>query len=420
MKLKLLLALLLAQMSFSQHRTCGMEQKMQLIMSNPVLKQQFLERQANFEMEYQRLLNDSSNKVASLLAQIKIPVAVHYPSVPNTTSQAEKDCLIALAQSQIDIINADYNAANSDLSNWTGGVSTQYPGVNVGNMGVLFQIATQNHPAGTGLINGMVAVTFGTDFLAGADNDTTWAGYMNFVVRDEGNTILGYSPLGGMPSSGATVVMNTFCFGSGTGCSTSGYVPSAPFNLGRTVTHELGHFFNLNHTFDGCTTSANCATSGDKVCDTPPANAETYNCPAPGSVIQCSGAKVLTMNYMDYVDDPCMYMFTNGQATRMLAYYNTIKTQYSTNVLGVDGLVKNNFSIYPNPNKGSFTIQFDTEIDNCSIQIIDMLGRTVYNQNFNVVSNQQQDIELNSTSIGIFFVKIKNGSSISVQKMIIE
>ena len=176
----------------------------------------------------------------------------------------------------------------------------------------------------------------------------------------------------------------------------------------------------MNHTFDGCTTTANCSTSGDIVCDTPPANAETYNCPAPGSVVQCSGAKVLTMNYMDYVDDPCMYMFTNGQATRMLAYYNTIKTQYSTNVLGVDELVKNSFSIYPNPNKGSFIIKFDTEIDNCSIQIIDVLGRTVYNQNFNAVSNQQQDIELNSTSKGIFFVKIKNGSSISVQKMIVE
>ena len=37
---------------------------------------------------------------------------------------------------------------------------------------------------------------------------------------------------------------------------------------------------------------------------------------------------------MDYVDDACMYMFTSGQATRMLAYYNVIKTQYLTNVLG--------------------------------------------------------------------------------------
>ena len=419
MKLNILFTLLIFQIAFSQQRTCGMEQKMQRIMSNPVLKQQYEERQAKFEIEYQKFLDNSLNRVNAPLVPINIPVAVHYPEVPSSTSQAEKDCLIALAQSQIDIINADYNATNSDLSIWTNGASNQYPGVNVGNMGVSFQIATQNHPAGTGLTNGMVAVTFGTNYLAGADNDATWVGYMNFVVRDEGANTLGYSPLGGQPSSGDTVVMNTFCFGAGAGCTDSGYVPASPFNLGRTVTHELGHFFNLYHTFDGCTTASTCTNSGDRVCDTPASNAPVFNCPNPGTILKCGGTKVLTMNYMDYTNDPCMYLFTSGQATRMLAYYNSIKSQYKATVLAVDTVVKNNFSIFPNPNKGSFTIQSESNSDTFSVQVVDLLGRMIYNQNFNAV-NQQQTIELNADSKGLFFVTVKTGNAVSVQKMIIE
>ena len=114
-------------------------------------------------------------------------------------------------------------------------------------------------------------------------------------------------------------------------------------------------------------------------------------------------------------------MFTSNQSSISQAYYNVIAADFKTDVLlGTNDVVKNNFSIFPNPNKGSFAIQFDTEIDNFSVQIMDMLGRTVLNQNFNLILNQQQDVQLNSSSKGLFFVKIKNGNSVSIQKMIIE
>ena len=61
--------------------------------------------------------------------------------------------------------------------------------------------------------------------------------------------------------------MNTWCYGTGSGVPSTAYVPAAPFNLGRTVTHELGHFFNLDHTFandNGCGGS-----DDDGVADTP-------------------------------------------------------------------------------------------------------------------------------------------------------
>ena len=420
MKTKLLLLVLLfVQLAFSQQRTCGMEEKMQRDMSNPVLKLQYLEREAKFEIEYQKLLNENSNNLVNRLAPIIIPVAVHYPEVPVTASQDEKDCLIALAQSQIDVINADYNAANSDLSIWTSGVNNTYPGVNVGNMGVSFQIAKQNHPAGTNLSDGMVSVTFGTNFLERADSDATWAGYMNFVVRDAGSGILGYSPLRGSPSAGQTVVMNKFCFGTGDGCSISGYVPNPSFNLGRTVTHELGHFFNLNHTFNGCTTTSNCASSGDKVCDTPASSAATYGCPSPGSVLKCNGIKVLTMNYMDYVNDPCMYLFTAGQTTRMLAYYNSIQSQYKPNVLlSVDSLAYNGFDIYPNPIKNNFNVDLKEPALDLKLNIVDISGRTIFNKQYSNVLNIQID-NINATT-GIYFVSINADGKTFTKKVIVE
>ncbi len=425
MKLKLLFALLVVQLGYAQQRTCGMEQHMQSIMQNPLLRQEHLERQAKFEIELEKMQaklaeNKNGNSTNNTNALIRIPVAVHFPEILAGTPISDKNCLRELAQSQIDVINADYNAINDDLSIWTGGVNTLFPGINIGNMDVQFEIATLNHPAGTGLTNGQVAVTFGTDYLGGADSDATWSGYMNFVVRDEGTSTLGYSPLGGSPTAGHTVVMNYFCFGTGTGCANVGYVPMAPFHLGRTVTHELGHFFNLDHTFSGCTTAANCATNGDKVCDTPAANAPTFGCPAAGSVFKCSGTRVLTMNYMDYVDDPCMYMFTAGQTARMISYYNAIAGQFKPNVLSNNEVVQNSFSIFPNPNNGSFSIQFNRNIGSYSVQLFDVLGKTVYQDNFEQNSSLTQEITIPNATRGVYFVNIKTNEGLVTKKIIVE
>jgi hypothetical protein len=291
-------------------------------------------------------------------------------------------------------------------------------------MDVEFVIATQDHPAGTGLSNGEVAVTFGTHFLNGSDEDLTWSGYMNVVVRPEGGT-LGYSPRPGYPGLGWTVVLNTWAFGSGTGCA--GYVPGVPqqgsqqtgINKGRTLTHELGHFFNLDHTFNGCGT--NCNNSGDRVCDTPASNNAQYECPLPGSINGCvSGQKVLTMNYMDYTDDACMYMFTPGQATRMLAHYNSIKNQFSTTTLSNETFLENQFSIYPNPNKGSFTIEFKELANSFSVEVYDVTGKTIFENNYDQSANPSQMINLDNVNRGIYFINVKSDKGLVTKKLVIE
>jgi hypothetical protein len=422
MKLKLLFALLIVQIGFAQQRKCGTEEYMERVMANPVLKQQYLESQARFEAEMLRINQQGRNTALpnSPNATIRIPVAVHFPSA-GSASAAIKTCLRRLAQKQVDILNADYNATNTDVGLWTA-ASVFYPGTTIGSMAVSFELATQNHPAGTGLATGETAVTFGTDFLSGADSDPTWAGYCNLVVRVIGNQTLGYSPLGGYPMNGATVVIDSNAFGASmtpTPATCTGYVPGYPYNLGRTLTHELGHFFNLRHTFDGCD-GTNCLTSGDRVCDTPEANDPEYNCLAAGTRASGCGGTQLTMNYMDYVQDRCMYMFTAGQATRMMAWYDFIDDQFLTNVLGNNEFVTRNFSIAPNPNNGTFAIQLKEQTEQFSVLIIDSLGRIVYDNEFNQTTDLVQTIQLNNALSGVYFVTIGSNGETLTKKVIVE
>ncbi|WP_246186411.1 M43 family zinc metalloprotease [Phnomibacter ginsenosidimutans] len=91
---------------------------------------------------------------------------------------------------------------------------------------------------------------------------------------------------------------------------------AAPFNLGRTATHEVGHWANLRHIWGDAT------CGNDQVGDTPPHNTANYGCPAQGHKSTCTGTpNELWMNYMDYTDDRCMYMFSTGQKDRMLAVF---------------------------------------------------------------------------------------------------
>ena len=265
-----------------------------------------------------------------------------------------------------------------------------------------------------------------------ADTDLTWAGYCNLVVRNISGGILGYSPLGGSPSGGMTVVIDNNAFGAtltGSPTSCSGYVPGSPYNKGRTLTHELGHFFNLRHTFQSCD-GTNCATSGDRVCDTPPADQPRYDCNAadsppdpslpPNIPLSTCGELQLTMNYMDYVQDACMYMFTAGQATRMLAWYNSIASQLTTTALANDTFLEKQFSIYPNPSIGSFTIDFKELTNSFSVEVYDLTGKTIYENNYDQSANLVQVINIENATSGVYFVNIKSDKGIVTKKLIIE
>ncbi len=414
MKVSLLLSLIIFQLGFSQQRSCGTDLYMQQMMSNPVAKQKHLDLQNKFEIELRKLQDQQNKSVTNTNATIIIPVAVHFPNV--AANSIDKPCLRQLAQNQIDILNADFNATNSDIALWTPTASAFYPGTNVGILNVRFVIATQNHPAGTGLANGQAAVTFGSNYLANSNYDTQWSNYLNFVVRDLGGSIIGLSPIGGNPSAGGAVYIAPFGFGSGAGCSS--YQPTPGYNLGRTLSHELGHFFNLYHTFgnDQCNDQ-----NTDYVNDTPQCRG-FGGCALAGEILGCvAGEKSLTVNYLDYTQDACMYMFTAGQVTRMRAYYNAIASQFAINVLSSNDFEFNNFVLYPNPNNGSFKISFTPKTnDNIEIVVNDISGRTIYDKSFQNSGVFDQELNMNTISSSVYFVNIQNGVNKMTRKIIIK
>ena len=132
---------------------------------------------------------------------------------------------------------------------------------------------------------------------------------LNIWVCNLGEGLLGYAQFPGGPAATDGVVVLYTAFGT-TGAA------AAPFNLGRTATHEVGHWLNLRHIWGDRT---DCSGT-DEVSDTPRAQMPNYGAPE-WPHISCNNGPNgdMFMNYMDYVDDVAMFMFTQGQAARINA-----------------------------------------------------------------------------------------------------
>ena len=414
MKIKLLLSLIVVQFGFSQERNCATPEKMEELSHNVRMKAIYENHKTLFEAEFERLSNENFDGSHRRLT-LRIPVAVHYPSASATLTESEKQCLRDLAQNQVDILNADFNATNADLSIWTGNTGAFFPGVNYGAMDVEFVIANGNHPASTGLANGALAVTFRQPFGGGPDGDwdPDWAGYLNFVVKNLSGGTLGYAYLASSPADGAAVFIDNEAFGAGAGCT--GFVPGAPYNLGRTLTHELGHYLNLNHIWGDAT----CGNDG--VADTPVHNTSNGGCPAISHLSTCTGTpRELTMNYMDYTNDACMYMFSAGQAVRMQAHISTIESNFNYNTLANDSfdVRKIKIALYPNPNNGVFDVTLSNNNIIDSVVVYDITGRLVFEQNN--INNDLLRINLSESNAGIYTIVVKSDSGIFNSKMVIK
>ncbi|WP_367752567.1 zinc metalloprotease [Flavobacterium sp. WC2430] len=229
--------------------------------------------------------------------KIEIPVVVNV-----LYKTAEENISDAQIQSQIDVLNADFNAGNSDYND----VPALFSG-DKANVGISFVLETINRKSTKKTSWGTRDAMKSTK--KGGLDPTSPSNKLNMWVCTIGGGILGYAQFPGGKSATDGVVIDPNYFGlSGTA--------NAPYNLGRTATHEVGHWMNLRHIWGD-------ATCGDDlVSDTPTHNTANYGVPVYPHYSTCPGTPVeMTMNYMDYTDDPGMYMFTNGQKSRMDAIF---------------------------------------------------------------------------------------------------
>lgn len=286
-------------------RNCGAMEHLNLAQQkDPSL----IKRMQDIENFTKRAILERQQDTPGSLGLIRIPVVVHV--VYNTPAQNISDAQI---QSQIAVLNEDFRKLNTDVSN----TPDEFAPLTA-DIGIEFFLATVD-PEGNPT-NGITRTAtdkkkFGTNdnikrsAKGGKDPWPTdkylnlWSGNISFILGE----LLGYAQFPGGDPATDGVVINSKYFGRGGSAI-------APFNGGRTATHEVGHWLNLRHIWgDG-----GCGAS-DFVDDTPDAASEYYGCPAYPQA-SC-GASNMFMNFMDYVDDNCMVMFSQGQKERMLALF---------------------------------------------------------------------------------------------------
>ena len=261
-----------------------------------------------------------SNYIQNSKSIITIPVVVHVVWNTNTENISDQQIF-----SQIDVLNADYRRTNIDAimtpSVWQGiaaDTEIEFCLASVDPNGAFTNGITRTQTSQTSFsiqTNAMKSTSSGG--IDPWDQDK----YLNIWVCDLSGGILGYAtPPSNFNNPYDGVVVGYRYFGTmGTA--------QAPYNKGRTCTHEVGHWLNLDHTWG----SGTCGN--DNVNDTPLQEEANYSCPAfPHNANSCGTSNSngdMFMNYMDYTNDGCMNLFTQGQKARMTAAIN----QYRPNLL---------------------------------------------------------------------------------------
>src|SRR3954470_17022141 len=238
---------------------------------------------------------DSGRALEAARELMTLPVVVHV--VYRTDAENVSD---AQVRSQIDALNRDFRAANEDRS--------QVPSVwtsLVGDANVEFTLDDVTRTKTT-------VESFGPDDTVKSPKTggiAPVAGKLNLWCCTLGQSLLGYAQFpGGPPETDGVVVLNR-AFG------TTGTVKE-PFQLGRTAVHEVGHWLGLRHIWG----DRNDCAGDDFVADAPPARQANTGKPTFPHVTCNNGPNGdMFVNYMDYVDDDAMVMFTHGQVARMSA-----------------------------------------------------------------------------------------------------
>ncbi len=397
--------------TFAQDRTCGTtDYTNNQIANNPELKLRLEQQEVAIKNWLKNAKKDNST--------ITIPVIFHVLYNSNASTNISD----AQIYSQIEILNNDYSRQNSDTSR----TPDIFKSV-AANAGIQFCIAHQD-PNGDWTDGITRTQTSKTQF----DADINEAKFDSQGGKDAWNTSL-YLNIWIVPeiiSQGLSGVLGYAQFPGGA-ASTDGVVvgfnyignigaAAYPFNKGRTLTHEIGHYLNLHHIWGD---DGNSCTGSDYVQDTPNQASENYGCPTHPSV-SCNNDGDMFQNYMDYTNDICMNLFTLGQVERMRAAINTSRASLMTSGMCQANAIDNRkdeleFNIYPNPANKKIHIQSSDKTDNIEINIIDITGKTVFTNNY---KNMESTTIINTSELsdGIYFIKISNSTATKIKKLIIQ
>ena len=222
-----------------------------------------------------------------------IPVYVHVIRTSSEGNVSDAD----IAQ-QILVLNRNYAGRYYDGSVVSGAANTGYT----------FQLAGTDRTTNSKwfrMTPGSRAETQAKNALA-----INPASALNLYICKPGQNLLGWAVFPWDSRAGGNQDGVVIHYGS----LPNGYL--APFNLGGTAPHEVGHYLGLLHTFQGGCDTGSCSTTGDNVCDTPAEATATSGCPAGKNTCAAPGDDPIH-NYMDYSSDACYNNFTAGQDTRM-------------------------------------------------------------------------------------------------------
>lgn len=397
------------------------------------------------QLKEQQMLN--ANAKATIV--YTVPVIVH---VIHNGEGIGLGTNISSAQinSQIDVMNEDFKRLNADTGNTPGIWKSIAADFEINFCKALID-PSGNPLAEPGIIRlnkntmGWTVPPYTISYIdATIKPATIWTPfrYMNIWVLNLDNSLLGYayfpsgSGLVGMSATGSAttdgIVIDYQAFGR------TGSVLVAPYNKGRTATHEIGHWLGLRHIWgDG-----NCFT--DYCSDTPVAQTEHFNCfsacsgPPTGCFAfpldsgRCAGNTTgeMTMNYMDYSDDKCMNLFTNSQKTRAQAamangvYRKTLDTSTVCSPLGITSkpTLESYINIYPNPTDGMLNIDVSNfNTPEMMLKVYDMLGQSMSSATVVVgnVANGNYEVDLSAKQNGIYFIEISNGFEKITRKIVL-
>ncbi len=340
--------------TFGQGRNCPSVVDLSLMQTqNPARYQRFMNLES-FTTNYINNQGGASYRLADPNGVIIIPVVVHVLH-RNEAVGTGLNISHAQIQSQIDVLNEDFRRLNADRINTPAaftGVASDYnfefrlacqdPNGNSTN-GVTRRFTSKTGFQFSSNDNGADENAIGIKMTSSGGEDP-WPTdrYLNMWVGNFTDGTLGYATFPGDFATNPNVdgvVITTTSMGR------TGNV-LAPYDGGRTATHEVGHWLNLFHVWG----DANCGD--DLVADTPQQQTANFGCPAfPHRTCGNTTNGDMFMNYMDYTDDGCMNVFTNAQRLRGRAIFaaggpratfldNYFRIQQPTSTISCSGIVK--------------------------------------------------------------------------------